>query len=373
MKNLNKYLEIKDDVKEAIELGRPVVALESTIIAHGMPYPQNIDTALEIEKIIKDNGAVPATIGIIEGKIKVGLTKEEVEFLGESDEVVKVSRRDLPVVLAEKRHGATTVAGTMIAADLAGIKPETNKPVEGVSLEPLLFRNDKSWNSRLLYSFWGGRASVRSQQYRLDGEGRLFDINKDRGQYIDVSGKNPQVASRLQDSLERWKKEMTAEIDRESRPFPIGHPDFPYTQMPARDGEAHGNIERSNRFPNCTFFTNWTSSSDKITWDAEVLSEGEYRVELYYTCSRQNLGSTIELSMGSAQITGKITEAHDPPLRGMEDDRSKRMESYVKAFMPMELGTIHLEEGRGTLTLEALNITGEEAMDFRLLMFERIE
>jgi len=132
MKNLNKYLEIKDDVKEAIELGRPVVALESTIIAHGMPHPQNIDTALEIEKIIKDNGAVPATIGIIEGKIKVGLTKEEVEFLGESDEVVKVSRRDLPVVLAEKRHGATTVAGTMIAADLAGIKIFVTGGVGGV-------------------------------------------------------------------------------------------------------------------------------------------------------------------------------------------------------------------------------------------------
>jgi len=132
MKNLNKYLEIKDDVKEAIELGRPVVALESTIIAHGMPYPQNIDTALEIEEIIKDNGAVPATIGIIEGKIKVGLTKEEVEFLGESDEVVKVSRRDLPVVLAEKRHGATTVAGTMIAADLAGIKIFVTGGVGGV-------------------------------------------------------------------------------------------------------------------------------------------------------------------------------------------------------------------------------------------------
>jgi pseudouridine-5'-phosphate glycosidase len=122
MKNLEKYLEIKEDVKEALVAGKPVVALESTIIAHGMPYPQNIETALEIEEIIRDNGAVPATIGIIEGRIKVGLTKEEVEFLGKSDNVVKVSRRDLPVVLAEKRHGATTVAGTMIAADLAGIK-----------------------------------------------------------------------------------------------------------------------------------------------------------------------------------------------------------------------------------------------------------
>ena len=258
-------------------------------------------------------------------------------------------------------------------ADLAGIKPETNKPVEGISLEPLLFGNNGYWNSRLLYSYWGGRASVRSQQYRLDGEGRLFDINKDRGQYIDVSDKHPRVASRLQDSLSRWKKEMTAEIDRESRPFLIGHPDFQYTQIPARDGEAHGNIERSNRFPNCTFFTNWTASSDKITWDAEVLSEGDYKAELYYTCSSENLGSTIKLSFGSAELKGKITDSHDPPLRGMEHDRVKRQESYVKAFMPMDLGTMHLKKGKGTLTLEATEIAGEEAMDFRLLMFERVK
>ena len=132
MKYLEKYLEIKAEVKEALESGKPVVALESTIIAHGMPYPQNIETALEIEDIIRANGAVPATIGIIDGKIKVGLTKEEVEFLGESDEIVKVSRRDLPVVLAEKKHGATTVAGTMIAADLAGIKIFVTGGVGGV-------------------------------------------------------------------------------------------------------------------------------------------------------------------------------------------------------------------------------------------------
>ena len=132
MKNLENYLEIKDEVKEALTARKPVVALESTIIAHGMPHPQNIETALEIEEIIRDNGAVPATIGIIDGKIKVGLTREEVEFLGESNEIIKVSRRDLPVVLAEKNHGATTVAGTMIAADLAGIRIFVTGGVGGV-------------------------------------------------------------------------------------------------------------------------------------------------------------------------------------------------------------------------------------------------
>ena len=276
-----------------------------------------------------------------------------------------------PETRIDEIAGAIDLLPTL--TDLAGIKPETNKPLEGISLEPLLFKNDQSWNNRLIYSFWRGRASVRSQQFRLDGEGRLFNIEKDRGQYIDVSDQNPQIASRLQDSLERWRNDMTAEIEEESRSFPIGHPDYQYTQMPARDAEAQGNIQRSNRFPNCTFFSNWTSTSDEITWNAEVLSEGKYQVDLYYTCSRENLGSSIELSMGSSEITGKITEAHNPPLRGMENDRVKRQESYVKAFKPMDLGTIHLEEGKGTLTLKALDIPGQEAMDFRLLMFKRVD
>ena len=121
-KMLEKYIDIKKEVAEALRNNEAVVALESTIIAHGMPYPENINTALEIEEIIRAKGAVPATIGIIDGKIKIGLSRDEIKFLGQSDQVIKVSRRDLPIVLAEKKHGATTVAGTMIAANLVGIK-----------------------------------------------------------------------------------------------------------------------------------------------------------------------------------------------------------------------------------------------------------
>ena len=116
------YLEIKPEVKEALEQGRPVVALESTIIAHGMPYPKNVETALDVEEVIRKNGAVPATIAIIDGVIKVGLTPEEIEYLGTAKGVMKVSRRDFPVVMAKKLDGATTVAGTMMAASMAGIK-----------------------------------------------------------------------------------------------------------------------------------------------------------------------------------------------------------------------------------------------------------
>lgn len=126
------YLEIKPEVEKAIEERQPVVALESTIISHGMPYPKNVETALKVEEIIRENGAIPATIAIIGGKIKVGLTPEEIEYLGQAEGVVKVSRRDYPMVIANKLDGATTVAGTMIAAQMAGIKVFVTGGIGGV-------------------------------------------------------------------------------------------------------------------------------------------------------------------------------------------------------------------------------------------------
>lgn len=120
---LEKYLDINPEVKKALDEGKAVVALESTIISHGMPYPQNVETALNVEKIVRDNGAIPATIAILNGKLKVGLTKDEIEYLGKKGTaVVKASRRDIPFIVSEKLDGATTVAATMIVANLAGIK-----------------------------------------------------------------------------------------------------------------------------------------------------------------------------------------------------------------------------------------------------------
>ena len=129
---IEKYMDIKTDVYTALEEGKPVVALESTILAHGMPYPQNVKTALEVEKIIRDNGAIPATIAILNGKIKVGLTEEEIETLGKAKDVYKVSRRDLPFILAKGLNGATTVASTMIISSLAGIKVFVTGGIGGV-------------------------------------------------------------------------------------------------------------------------------------------------------------------------------------------------------------------------------------------------
>ncbi len=130
---MNQYLSISPEVQQALDEGRPVVALESTIISHGMPYPQNVETALRVEQTIRDNGAVPATIAIIGGKLKAGCTPEEIEYLGKKGQAVtKASRRDLPVLIARGQDGATTVTTTMIIAAMAGIKVFATGGIGGV-------------------------------------------------------------------------------------------------------------------------------------------------------------------------------------------------------------------------------------------------
>ena len=130
---MNKYLSISEEVREALASGKPVVALESTIISHGMPYPQNVETAMRVEATIRDNGAIPATIAIIGGKLKAGCSKEEIEYLGRmGTKIPKASRRDLPVLISQGKDGATTVTTTMIIAAMAGIKIFATGGIGGV-------------------------------------------------------------------------------------------------------------------------------------------------------------------------------------------------------------------------------------------------
>ena len=129
---MEQFLVYSDEVRAARAAGKPIVALESTIISHGMPYPQNVQTAREVEQIIRDGGATPATIALIDGKICVGLSDAQLEQLGNTEGVLKVSRRDLPYVLSQKKLGATTVAATMICADLADIRVFVTGGIGGV-------------------------------------------------------------------------------------------------------------------------------------------------------------------------------------------------------------------------------------------------
>ncbi len=133
MAQYNKYLDVAPEVERALSEGRPVVALESTIISHGMPYPQNVQTALEVEKIVRENGAVPATIAILGGRLKVGISEKEIDYLGKKGtDVIKTSRRDVPVLVAKKEDGAATVATTMLIAEMAGVQVFATGGIGGV-------------------------------------------------------------------------------------------------------------------------------------------------------------------------------------------------------------------------------------------------
>ena len=270
-------------------------------------------------------------------------------------------------------------------AELANIEVASSKPLDGISLKPLILdrADDETLASaagadrppwdRTIFSHWGRRVSARSQNFRLDHQGKLYDMAADSGQTQDVSQQHPEVAARLRLSVANWKEHVLAEVGQDDRRFPIGHPDFKTTQLPARDAQTDGNITRSNRFPNCSFFTGWTSIDDRITWNAEVLTSGNYDVEIYYTCPAADVGSTIELSFNARHLRGRIAAAHDPPLRGDEHDRVPRTESYVKDFKGLKLGKIQLDKGQGDLTLRAIDLPGSQVMDFRLLLLTRVQ
>lgn len=258
-------------------------------------------------------------------------------------------------------------------ADLAGIPTVNKMQLDGRSLKPLLLEDDPEWNNRILINNWRDKISARNQRYRLGNDGNLYDINRDPGQRRDVSEERPNIKKRLQAAIDRFEKNAMEGYGEDDRPFVIAHPDYKYTQIPARDGVGHGAILRSNRYPNCSYFLNWVNEKDTITWDAEVGASGKYKVEIEYACPEADVGSSIELSFNGASLKGKVTEAHDPPARGGENDRHPRQESYVKDFKTMELGVIELEKGEGQLTLSALDMPGSQVMEFRLIMLTRVE
>ncbi|TFG78517.1 MAG: N-acetylgalactosamine 6-sulfate sulfatase [Flavobacteriales bacterium] len=254
---------------------------------------------------------------------------------------------------------------------LAGIAVKTEHPIDGMDLTPLLFEDDPTWKDRLIFNHWNGSTSIRTQDYRLDAQDRLYDMVKDHGQMHNISAEYPQLTDSLKTAKASWLSAVMP-IEKDDRPFTLGDPDFEFTQLPARDAVPHGNIARSNRFPNDTYFTNWISTDDFITWDLEVLADGEFEVQLYYACAPSDVGTTLSLSHGPSRLTAKVTQANDAPLKGMENDRDPRMESYIKDFKPMTLGKIALKKGRASLALQAMTIPGEAAPEFRLLLFKRL-
>lgn len=259
-------------------------------------------------------------------------------------------------------------------ADLAGIPLDPPKPLDGKSLKPLLLGKVEDWPERLIINQWGDRISVRSQQFRLSHDGQLFDMKADPGQREDISQTHPETHKTLAAAQEKFRKEVLSELNPDQkRTFTVGHPDYSFTQLPARDAIATGNIERSNRWPNCSYYTNWTNTNDSIYWDVEVLKPGHYQATLYYTCAEENTGAAFRLSANGTAIDFQISEAHNPPLEGARYDRTPRDVSYVKDWKPLKVGSLQLKRGQQRLALSAKDIPGNQAIDFRLLQLDKME
>lgn len=267
----------------------------------------------------------------------------------------------------EKKVGITSAVDLFpTLLGLAKIAYEVPNKLDGVDVF-------KQTEDRIIYNYWKGKLSLRSQEFRLGQNDGLFHMDTDPGQLKDVRFEYPAVYQELITKKKSWLNEVASELDLAvQRPITIGHPSMSLHQIPARDAQISGDLKRSNRWPNCSFFTDWTSVNDEIYWNVEVIESGEYEVDIYYTCAKTNLGSEVRLSSGNTDLHFVINEAHDPPLIGKGDDIYPRMESYVKDFKALKLGRMKLEEGLQKLSLKAIKVPGKEVMDFRLLMFKKI-
>ncbi len=273
--------------------------------------------------------------------------------------------------------GAIDLLPTLTA--LAGVERVGRKPLDGRDLSPLLKQKSVEWSDRMLFSVWGNRVSVRTQRYRLDDQGHLFDMQADPGQTTPIENQQLELAERLTTAIKQWREDVVPKPKStvssgkkgdgngvDPRPIHVGFREFPITMLPARDGEPRGGVKRSSAAPNCSYFVNWTSKDDRIVWEVDVQSAGRYEVVIDYTCPDADAGATIELSHQAASLRGKVSPGWDPPLYMNQDTLPRpHGESQMKEFRPLKLGEIVLEKGQAPLTLRAIEIPGRSVMDVR--------
>ncbi|MGB0597152.1 MAG: arylsulfatase [Rubripirellula sp.] len=249
---------------------------------------------------------------------------------------------------------------------LAGIQSTTGKPIDGRSLKPLLMQTESDWPARNLFSIRRDQVSVRSPRFRLDASGKLFDISVDVGQTKDVSSEHPQVTQDLKQAAAGYLIAMQAEFMKSAdRPFHLGFAES--TKLPARDGVEHGTIRRSSKAPNNSFFEHWASEQDSITWDVDVLQSGTYEALVHYTCAKQNVGVSVNLTWettaGRSTTSAKVIEAFDPPLYDKSKERVEKSHYFVKDFKVLSLGKLTMERGPAVLRMTASDFQGDQAID----------
>ena len=283
--------------------------------------------------------------------------------------------------------GAVDLLPTL--SELSGIAAEYKKPLDGMSVAPLLKQPNAEWKDRILFSHWNGNVSARNQQYRLDESGRLYDIENDPGQTKDVQADSPEIHTTLIAAVSEYRDHVLSELGRSEPGKKFSREDERAaviadakgnrtTLLPARDARLSGGLQRSSRHPNCSYITNWTTREDEISWMISVQEAGNFDVEVLYTCDANQAGSTIEVRLGDWKyevpvLTKAIDRPHESPLIGAAEDRVPRSESLVKDFGRMKLGTIWLAPHMGVLSLKAKTIAAEQVMDVRMLILKRVE
>ncbi len=283
--------------------------------------------------------------------------------------LVRWPGRIRPGLEAKPIAGAIDLLPTLVA--LAGIARVGDRPLDGRDFSPVLLGKADELPDRMIFSHQNGQVSVRTQRWRLDKDGALFDMEADPGQTKNAASAHPETAARLAEAVAAWRREVfgpSGKAAPDDRPFPVGYREFPITMLPARDGVPRGGVKRSSGAPNCSYFVNWRTPSDSITWDVEVATPGEYAVAIDYTCPVPDAGSRIELAFGDARLSGKVEPGWDPPLYANQDTLPRPPgESQMKEFRTLDLGKVRLAKGRGVLALRALEVPGKSVMDLRRL------
>ena len=278
-------------------------------------------------------------------------------------------------------HRVTEIAGAIdllpTLTAMAGIDRNGTRPLDGSDLSPLLMNQPVDWPERKLFSTWANHVSVRTDRFRLDDRGRLYDMENDPGQTKPVNDDFPAQAADLIASVEQWRREVLSVAseglteplkgnDVDPRPIPVGYVEFPITMLPARDGTPLGGLKRSAAAPNCSYFIDWTTTAAKAQWNVEIMTSGTYEVTIDYTAPEKAIGSELALTFKESSLKAVLETVWDPPLLTNQDTLPRPpVESRMKEFRKWKMGTIKLAEGKGQLELQATHLPSDRCLDLR--------
>jgi len=258
--------------------------------------------------------------------------------------------------------------------ELAGVAVPGDLALDGLSLRPLLRGDSALWPDRMLYSYWGRRGAVRTQQYRLIVERKrveLYDMVADPGQQQDVAAQHPDITRKLKAAYEAWFDAVNCG-DCTPPPIPVGHLQMPCVELPAPECRLHGEVvfKGEKGWAN-DWITGWTRLEDSVSWAIDVVEAGSYAVTLLYTCPEEDVGSHVCVEAAGARCEGIVQPAHDPaPISS--PDRVPRKEVYEKVWASLNLGVLSLPKGSTELRIRALSMAGESVMDLKAIQLRRI-